>query len=547
MRVRVSLIGVAAGSVALLVGCSSTSGLPAPRTSSVIAATTGSAASTGVALSTDSAAGSAAATNVSGSFGAATESAGSTSAEQSAAPSHFDSLKTGLGNVAGAAAYLAETEQGWRGTIAGLSSDAAAVAADARCYFVLDPSQTFTSAIACGPIRRTESADGHVWDLYNAQVQASMMDNGLQGTAESMVATPALASASAGDTGSARPPGTLYRPDGQEAAAAADALAAPAKPQADPALLATLDLSGLQTTNPVSVDPAENTLISPAGTVQVTQAAQLATVSGSSGQLSVITGTGLDNAKTYAPATGHHFEVFTVTAVPGWPKADTAVAGNTAPPAGTVTFVDGATRTDITDKTGLTGFTNSTTTSFVASVADGSKPQLSVGVAGHQQTLSIQTAIRDPDQLTDAYYKANRQSAVNASSPTYTQKFGAYSATYSYALTVSTVTFSPYDPVKGWATAGHMWVEVSAKDDASLPGVDLTPDYSRWTLTADKKAFKPVANSLDGQSSGTATFLVPNTVASVSGSMVTRVVTKPSSDPATTFQGPPAVFTASLG
>ena len=457
-----------------------------------------------------------------------------------------DTLKTNLGDIGDASNYLSQTEQKWRESVAGLSTDEAAVASDARCYFVVDSSRIFTSAIACGPIRRADGSDRHVWDLYATEVQGSSTTDSFASTPDS---GPSLAEATPGATGSERPAGELYHPDGQQPTADADALAAPVKPAADAGLLGTLDLSGLPTTAAVAVDPAKNSLISPAGTIQVTQVAQLSMVSGN--VVDIITGKPMDSSKSYVPSAGRHFAVFTIATTPGWPKPDTAVLELGAkPPDGSVTFVDGQTKTDISDKVGLTGISSSRTVSFVASVADGSSPTISLGVAGHTQQLSLGSATRVPDPLAAAYYRLNRQSAVNASSPTFTKKYGTYGAQFSYSATVSTVTFTPYDQGKGWAQAGNVWIELAVKDSAtSTFGDRVTTDYSKWILTADGKNYRSVANSLDGgNTSGAVTFAVPAATKTVTGSLVTRAVVDPN-DTGTanlTYLTPPAVFTATI-
>lgn len=291
------------------------------------------------------------------------------------------------------------------------------MAADARCYFVLDSSRHFTSVIACGPVRRSDSADRHVWDLYSSQVQDSPTSDAFSSTNTATVSGATLSTASPGATGSERPSGDLFRPDGRLPASDADVLKAPARPLVDPALLATTDLAGVQTTDAVSVDPSKNAVISPAATVVLTQVAQVPLIAGRNA--TVITGNSLDDAKNYVAAPGFHLQVFTVTTTKGWPKSDTAVLDSGAtPPNGTVTFVNGPSKIDISGKVGLTGYSPTTTVSFVASVANGSTPTLSIGVAGHAQDIAIPTASRIADLVSAAYYRSNRQIAVNASSPT---------------------------------------------------------------------------------------------------------------------------------
>lgn len=373
------------------------------------------------------------------------------------------------------------------------------------------------------------------------------------------VPTPNLTTSNTAASASAAPsaaaPGSI---------AATGSSAAPAKSIADPALLAAYSTSGIAMTDSVTPDPTKNFVTTPAGTVTVTQVGRVSDVSVASGN--AITGTP-DPSKTYIPAAGHHFIVFTVAVKPGWPTFDAtaAEAAGTTMPAGTVSLNNGGTTTDITAQVGFVttqpGANPSTVTgptTFVASVADGASASLVVGAAGHNQTLTVDTASRVADPVAAVYYQTNRQVAVNATSPITTKTWqykssngGVDPVTVTYALTASTVTFTAYSPEKGWAPEGQMWVQVAVADNTDLNGSTIKEDYSAWSLTdTTKKLYKTVTNTLAGQQTGTATFLVPITTTNLTASLGTKLTVTSGYDTESqhpyTLQASPAVFTAVL-
>ncbi len=365
-------------------------------------------------------------------------------------------------------------------------------------------------------------------------------------------------------SGAASAPGSIVSGSAPGSVAAPGSSAAPAKKSiADPALLATYSASGIAMTDSVTPDPTKNFVTTPAGTVTVTQVGRVADVSVASGN--VITGTPPDSSKTYVPAEGHHFLVFTVKATPGWPSLDAPAAADTTVPDGTVAFSNGGTTTDITAQVGFVttrpGANPSTVTgpaTFVTSVADGATTSLRVGAAGHNQTMTVDTASRVADPVAAVYYQTNRQVAVNATSPVSTKTWqytasngGVDPVTASYGLTASTVMFTAYSPEKGWAPDGEMWVQVAVADQIPVNGSVFKMNYSAWSLTdTTKKVYKTVTNTLPDKPSGIATFLVPVTATSLTASLGTKMTAFSVFDDQMVhpykLSVSPAVFTATL-
>ena len=378
---------------------------------------------------------------------------------------------------------------------------------------------------------------------------------GCSGTSTS--GTPTVSQSSTLTAVSAAPP----VPGSAPASAATGSSAAPAPSIADPALFATFSTSGVAMTDSITPDPTQNFVTTPAGTVTVTQVGQVQKVSIASGN--AITGTP-DPFKTYVPAAGHHFVVFTVADKPGWPTLDVAAAAATTVPAGTVTFSNGGTTTDITTQVGFAAKPGvgappaPVSVTFVASVEDGSPASLVVGAAGHNQMITVDTATRVADPVAAVYYRTNRQVTVNATSPVTTKTWqytsdngGVDPVTVTYALTASTVTFTAYSPEKGWAPAEQMWVQVAVADKTDEGGNTVAVDYSAWTLTdAAKHVYKTTTNTLTGQQTGTATFLVPVTATNLTASFTTKLTVTSGYDTAAShpykLQAFAATFTAAL-
>lgn len=461
------------------------------------------------------------------------------------------------GTIQNADTFLAALDQQWKQTVADLGSDAANIPAAGKCFYVLDPaSRQFTGTAMCGPIRRADSADGHVWDtLQILKLRTNATGANVPSPGKSLWQ---LDQSQPGLTATTRPSGTPYRPDGFTPPADADKLALPPQPVAATDLLATFDLSGQATTNTVPVDATKNTVVTPAGAFALTQVAQVATVpAGIQPILGASTSTGTQGRPAGA-APGHHLEVFSVQVKPGWPAQDQVFSDNAlvspSTPAVTVTFVNGATRTDITSQVGPTSTYSSapSTVTFVASVADGVPIKLAFATSGHEQMMTIDTATRDADPLSAVYYKANRSVAVNATMPAFTETLPADADSsdtpVTYSATVSNVVFTPYDTAKGWAPAGQIWVEVVASD--SSQGNINKVDYSKWALTAEGKSYANVAENLAGQSKGVFTFQVPATTTSVSGSFASTLTTsytkKDYSSAAETVATKPLTFTATV-
>ncbi|AZI58876.1 hypothetical protein EH165_12740 [Nakamurella antarctica] len=432
-------------------------------------------------------------------------------------------MRDGSQPITNAAEYLAELDVKWRG-VTGIEDPEDAVVGDgAQCYYILDKvTEVFNRQAACGPVRRAGTDDGSVWDIYSVKLgsdgptlDAPASDEAPGGNTKPR--GPSIVSADKVAGSATRPAGKLYRPDGAVPEAGADAIPAPAHPRADSALLGSFNLSGKKLSKSVTIDPNTSVLITPSGTVSLTQVSEVASVDA----VKPIDVSSAAIDRPTDPAPGHRFVVFTLKLKSGWPSPDQPVIdtyGYSPPdlPKATYTFIDDGLRTDITDelKAGDTGNT------FVASVKDGAPAQIGVSIAGLEQTLTVDTATRDDNPQAQTFYLAKRSQAVGASQPTFVQslpkEYGS-TANLRYEAQVKTVTFSAYDPNQGWAPPGQRWVQVIVKQD--FAEVD---NYStdNWVITADEKKYTP-AHKSKNMDALVASYLVPDTTKAITGSFAT--------------------------
>ena len=441
-------------------------------------------------------------------------------------------LQTPAGPATNADTWLTSADTGWRATVGQLTSDRAKVGDGARCYYILDSStHQFTSTVACGPIRRLGSADKHVWDLESVQIltpgQMATTDNPATSNSTALQ----LYLGDPGPQGAPRPTGTFYRPDGTQPAADADNLAAPPMPTADTNLLTSFDVSGQPTTNATTVDPTKATIITPAGVLTLSAVAQVATYAPTADSTDTTTSS-TATPSVFTPAAGHHFEVFTGQFTPGWPSEDgNTIVGGVAAPTATFTFISGTTRTDITKTiappVGQYDTPAPTSFSMIASVANSTPAKIDVGVGGHDQTITVDTATRDPDPLAAAYYDPARSTSVNSSAPVMTKNYASQydqNVTVTYALNVDQATFSPYNPTKGWADTGKVWLNVSATDKVSENSYNTdTINRDGWTVSIGKTKYTAVTVAAT-DNGAIASFEVPSTPNTVTGSFLSSII-----------------------
>ncbi|WP_353649714.1 hypothetical protein ABLG96_01775 [Nakamurella sp. A5-74] len=444
-----------------------------------------------------------------------------------------DALKVGAGSVTGAGAYMADTDQQWRSSIAQLTKTDANVADTARCYFVTDQAGSFMELIACGPIRRADTAEGAVWDMFTARV-----DN----------ATTGLTEASPAKEGATRPEGTLYRPDGATPAADADQLPEPPKPEAPAGTVAVVDASAVKPVDPVTVDMSKNTIITPTRTFTVTAAGNLDQLTGVTTALSG----DVTEGKTYVPAAGQQLMFVTLGSDPQPSTAITALgdlAGDGEPGAVTVTLQVGDTKTDLTGKLipeNSGEAAASTTLAF--SVPTGAKPTLTVDQDGHPQMLDLTAASRTTEL--PGLYLQNPVIAVNESAPKFTATYKSESApnTIGYTLTVKSVAFTPYDPTAGWAPDGQMWAEMVVNHEFEHGG-EITLDTTGWKVTANGKPVTAVnADAANTDRDVALTYPVPADTTTIDGTLTTKFTyfeTGINNEPQT-YNPKPLTFTANV-
>jgi hypothetical protein len=450
------------------------------------------------------------------------------------------------GKVSNLKPFLDAANTQWRHDTSTLPANQVSIGKSAGCYYVEGAgTNVLDGAVACGPIRRASSSDGSVWDTYSyTSAQA-------YGTSNQV-----LSNLTPVSQGVPSPVGVLVAANGAVHPTSSDsALAAPPLPSADPDLFQTWAQQGATTTNAVSLNPSESTLITPAGTLTISAIAQVATAPANDGTVD-------------QPTKGYHLWTFSAQWDPTLNKADsdTQTTANTAP-AATLTYVNGTTRTDTgmipADSAANSGGSDNQT--FLASVKNGSDAYLDVAVAGQDQQISVTTGKRVDNPVAAGYYVQNREYAAAASSaptefdnastctgdcPDYDVKFNQ---------SVSNVAVSAYDYATAkWAPPGQEFLEMqfTQSDNNAFGGYGTYKylvDESGWTATVAGKAYPQIlvaTSQLGGSSNITlkganGTFLIPAGTTSVEVNMPTRVtMTAPSGTTGTDQGAPHAPFVA---
>ncbi len=495
-------------------------------------------------------------TNDSETLGASQTTSNATASE---AVNDGSRLKIRSGEFEHADSYLADVESQWRSGLAqGVSADIL-VSPEAHCYYVLDgPGGTFAGVLACGPVHRRGMEDGHVWDTYRADAEVAVAVPGEPTStypADEVPAlppgnetasdntetapsyspeqrTPVLLPATEGKPDQTRPVGVLFRPDGSQPAKDADKLPGPANPKAAADLFVKVDPTGIQTDHPVTIDPQKATLYTPAATIAITKVGTAPSYTDEGG-------------KTFDAAAGHHLLLVTLGVERAWLEQEGKIAsvmGVSDLPEARFTLVRGTGRVDISDTLEENG-------SFLISVKDKEAAKIAVNTGGREQSIIVDTADASKD-ASSALFAKKRSFAVNATMPPFEQAVGQYGDKIIYKASVSTVTFSPFSPAKGWSPAGKMWVLVVASDasDGGYPyGVGEIDYQNGWVLKTAGGVIKPSFVTLTGRTAGVLGYQIRISDTKVTGSFVSSFVLTANGEADRKMTTKPLTFAAAVG
>lgn len=407
-------------------------------------------------------------------------------------------VQTSKGEVANAEAFLESARKQWRGS---LPSDGLRIGKNAQCYYEIDPDRDeVTGVIACGPVRRFGSGEGQVWDLFTFSSDSRNSDG-------DPIATNLFPS----ETGKGRPPGELRDANGDGPAEDADKVAEPDLPKADPDLLMTSVSPGSVTVTDVVKPGEKGKVITPDGTLIVES-------------LGVAESISPDGEPPQQAADGHKLLVLSTNweNQSGYSDLDTtallSVAGK---------------QTDITDA--LIDAYGSDETTLLVSVPDDEASSLSISYAGHDQIVDLATGERQPDPVTDVFYRpVTYQDVVKSASfgPTayYTSDSGS-AQEGTYKIEIDWATLTPFVATEaggqGWAPEGSAWLFIGFNDSVSGGCCTYTSDsdktgYGGWLVTVDGAA--PVPATVVDSDKGYAVFAVPSSAQNIQLNLTTHAV-----------------------
>lgn len=332
--------------------------------------------------------------------------------------------------------FLSTIEDGWSATMA--SDPYSTKAAETHCWLLRSKDGgALEQRALCGPIRHLSSDGDGIFDAVTFVAT---------GTGDAVSVDPeSVMPAEAGVT----PPATaeLYRPDGAEPSDAD--LPAPEAPKAGAGMVQKIDSADIDSPQ----QAAGKGLITPAGTVQITKL----------GKIEHLTGEG--EAPYFDPAAGEEFVAFVMTWK--WEQQTTSYWGADSGSVDTtpaLSVVNGKKVTNLDtmmeggddDSTGTSsGQQNSGSLAFVVSTPTGEDPQLQVGVAGVDQTMSIRTGERT-SKTAEAYYTGKTSVGVQKQFPQTDITKGDFEV--SYGITFTEAERTPFDKDKGWASQGKSFI-----------------------------------------------------------------------------------------
>lgn len=406
------------------------------------------------------------------------------------------SFSTPSGDVVNAKEFLIAANQQWRQDLTSTQANQMNLSKDGACYYVEQPgTQMLTGSVACGPVRRATAPAGQVWDLYS--FQTAVQQDGAT-----------LVHLSSRSSSAARPAGQLLAADGSQPAKSADSLALPPLPSAPATLSQSYDLAEGES---VDGQPslAGAVLHSPVGTLTLTAAGTLGSASVSADQ-------GGDPVVMKA-AQGYELRYF------AW-KVDSPEGGSTSTcvwscpqaPTSSLTLIVGSHRTDLGAANGSGG--------WLMSLPKGTDAQLALTVGTKELRTSVVSGKTAEDPQEALYSLQNGTYAASKNIATWHGSYDddGFPDKFTYDLSVSDVTLTPYDTDKGWAPAGKAWLEVSASDNCS--GSDCSILYKDWTVTVDGARSPLSVDRLTGKASGTQAFLVPVTTRSAQLHLQSKLV-----------------------
>lgn len=386
--------------------------------------------------------------------------------------------------------FLTVVEQQWRGDERGGADPYASTAKSTSCWLTRDRSSGAVQATAfCGPIRHLtgETPDG-VFDRVSFQPEV-LGDQQVQVDPATVQLT---------SVGVPAPDGLeLYSPSAGKPADPED-VPTPEAPQAAGGLVTTVE--DTQVAN--ATVPTTSLLIAPNLQVSITKTGTIAYVPGGGDQ---------NPAPYYRAAEGEEFVAFTVRRTSLGQFDDGYVSSEAIDLSAAYTVRSAASQVSLT---GLFADDTDGETTVVASVPAGQDAELIVGVAGHDQTMSVRTGQRT-STAAEAYYRSETRFAIQKQ---YSSRITKGDFNLNHGVTFTDATARPFDPSRGWAPAGQMYLTVHCQNVLShsdsweygTPSFNTKASVTATTAENDKVALLGGFPSADLEGNlGRLTFLVP--------------------------------------
>jgi hypothetical protein len=387
-------------------------------------------------------------------------------------------------------AFLAVVEQQWRGDERGGADPHASSAENTGCWVARNPKSGAAQAAAyCGPIRHLsgETPDG-VFDQLTFRPEF-LSDRQVQVDPETVELTAVGVPAPSGLQ--------LYSPRAGKPADPDD-VPAPEVPRADAGLVTTVDDSLIEN----ATVPTSSSLIAPNLRVSISKTGSVTHVPSGEG----------DSVPYYQPAEGEEFLAFTVrrTVLDMFDEGYLTSTGRDL--SATYTVRSSGILADLTS-----WFADDTDgdATVVLSVPAGQDAELTVSVDGLEQTLDVRTGDRT-STVAEAYYRPQTSFAIEKQ---YSDSVRKGDFNLQHGVTFKNATLTPFDPSRGWAPTGQMYLildcdNVLLHKDADAYGY-ADPSFNSKTSVTATNAAKGKVQLLDGFPSDlegdldALTFLVP--------------------------------------
>jgi hypothetical protein len=394
--------------------------------------------------------------------------------------------------------FLGQIEDQWRNDIA---TTTVSTSDGAHCWLARQKDgKEFDRKAFCGPVRHLGAEQPGVWDVYAFEASVSGDDVSISDIAIDNVGAAFPADRKA------------YRGDGAEVPKNADQLAAPKPPPVAKGFATKVQPDH----SPKILDatrPANGRIIAPGLELTVSEV----------GRIDQLGGFGDDGI--VGPADGEELRAITF-AVKNTSESDWDRTTTNTTPIFSIGTPSGKKFLDLSGDNAAGKSLPTESITVVASVPTDQDSQLTVGVAGLDQTISMKTGDRT-SKTAAAYYKSTTNVGLGKQFPSQTVTVSEFQAQHTATFTSADVV--PFVADRGWAKQGKVWLKLNYSNATFATVGDrkwwwAAPAFQAsksLVLTDDKGHQLPFTGTLpvsvDGYSGGTGEIVaeIPETAKSV--------------------------------